>query len=208
MKIDGFFPIPVSYNKIPRDLNKNEIDFINNQRKNAISNTGNLVSFNKHILDTDELRDLKCILTKHINEYFKIVFEPEKNVELYITNSWLNWTENDEFHHIHNHPNSLISGVIYVETAPSDSINFFNPNDILGNINIKTIETGKWICEKWRCPVNKNHVLLFPSTLRHNVDQRCWSRDGTRISLAFNTWFKGFIGDPSGANMLEHNLSR
>ena len=207
MKIDGFFPIPVSYNKIPRELNKNETDFINNQRKNAISNTGNLVSKNKYILDAHELQDLKSILTKHVNEYFKIVFEPEKNVELYITNSWLNWTENDEFHHIHTHPNSLISGVLYVETVHSDSINFFNPNNILGNINIKTIETGKWSCEKWRCPVNKNHVLLFPSTLRHNVDHRCWSRDGTRISLAFNTWFKGFIGDPSGSNMLEHNLS-
>ena len=208
MKIDGFFPIPVSFNKISKDLNKNEIEFINNQRKSATSNSGNLIGLNKHILDTCELQNLKNILTKHINEYFKIVFEPEKEVELYITNSWLNWTENDQFHHIHNHPNSLISGVFYIETAIGDSINFFNPNELLGNIRIKTPETGKWVCEKWRCPVNKNCILLFPSKMRHCVDMRPQSCNGVRISLAFNTWFKGIIGDSEGASMLEHNISK
>ena len=209
MKIESFFPIPVSFNKIPRDLNKNEINFIHNERKRAVKNPGNLVSLNKYILDTHELKDLKSILTNHINEYFKTVFEPEKNVELYITNSWLNWNENGDFHHLHRHPNSLISGVIYIETVSGDSINFFNPNDLLGNIKINTTGgTGKWTCEEWKCPVDKNYVMLFPSTLKHRVDSRRCLCNNTRISLAFNTWFKGIIGSRETADALEHNLSK
>ena len=201
MIIDNFFPIPVSFIKIPKSLNNNEINFINSEKIDSYKNIGNTKGSNHYVLDTVELKDLKLILTKYINEYFKTVFEPEKEVELYITNSWLNWTEHGQYHHKHTHTNSLISGVFYIDVVDGDVINFFNPNKLLGNIKIKSPETGKWNCRTWTCPVHKNHLLLFPSELEHEVPER-FSSGGTRISLAFNTWFKGWMGDPGYLNGL------
>jgi len=202
MIIEDFFPIPIASNRIPRSLNNNEIDFINSQKINTCKNPGNISSYNHYVLDSVELRDLKLILTKHINEYFNIVFEPEKEVELYITNSWLNWTEHEQYHHKHSHGNSLISGVFYIDTVHDDVINFFNPNKLLGNISVKQPETGKWNCRTWTYPARKNHVILFPSQLEHRVPER-FIPGGTRISLAFNTWFKGCVGHPEDSNALE-----
>jgi hypothetical protein len=36
------------------------------------------------------------------------------SVTPYITQSWLNYTETNQYHHKHEHPNSLVSGVFYV----------------------------------------------------------------------------------------------
>ena len=83
MSIGDFFPTPISYNKIYRNLNDKEIAFIHNEKNTAILNIGNFTSSNKYILDTDELKDLKILLTKYINDYFKTVFEPEEDIELY-----------------------------------------------------------------------------------------------------------------------------
>jgi uncharacterized protein (TIGR02466 family) len=203
MEIKHFFPIPVSYVKMLRNLDKNEIDFINNQKKLSKKNGGNLISENKYILDSHELCDLKQNITDVMNEYFKNVFEPKKGVELYITNSWLNWTENDQFHHRHCHPNSLVSGVFYINTSSSDEITFFNPNKILGNININSPEKGIFSTQTWSFGVNKNHLLLFPSTLEHGVDERPPSNN-TRLSLSFNTWFKGEIGSVDIISVLKN----
>ena len=37
------------------------------------------------------------------------------SIHLKITQSWINFTKKGEYHHPHAHPNSLISGVFYVE---------------------------------------------------------------------------------------------
>ena len=204
MIIGDFFPTPIGYNPLSRNLYKSEIDFINNERKNVMLNGGNFASLNKYILDKDELKDLKTLLTKNVNEYFKNVFEPEKDVELYITNSWLNWTENEQFHHQHSHPNSLISGVFYIDVVCGDTINFFNPNRFFGNIKIKGEDSGKWNSKEWKWPVDKNHLLVFPSTLDHRVCNRPTGFSGTRVSLAFNTWFKGCLGSEDYVCMVQN----
>ena len=48
-----------------------------------------------------------------------------KTIEIYITISWINYTETNQYHHAHSHPNSVISGVYYIETDESDTITFF-----------------------------------------------------------------------------------
>jgi hypothetical protein len=32
----------------------------------------------------------------------------------YITQSWANYTKKNQYHHTHEHPNSFISGVLYI----------------------------------------------------------------------------------------------
>ena len=42
-------------------------------------------------------------------------------------------------------------------------------------------------------PMNKGEMILFPSWLRHGVPTN--TKDNVRISLSFNTWAKGDLGD-------------
>jgi uncharacterized protein (TIGR02466 family) len=202
MYIDDFFPTPVSETMLHRTLNEHELICFSKERKNSKRNYGNFISINQFVLERTELQDLKQIIVDKLNDYFNKVFEPETRVELYITNSWVNWSESEEFHHQHTHPNSIISGVLYIDTEEDDSITFYNPNNFLGNLKIKSRGTGKWTSDNWKCPVKKESLLIFPSTLKHGVEPRPNTSKKTRVSLSFNTWFRGTIGNPNTSDGL------
>jgi hypothetical protein len=36
-------------------------------------------------------------------------------IDPFVTQSWLNWTKPGQWHHKHSHPNSLYSGVLYLD---------------------------------------------------------------------------------------------
>ena len=42
-------------------------------------------------------------------------------------------------------------------------------------------------------PMNEGELILFPSNLQHSVPQN--ESDEERISLSFNTWAKGNLGN-------------
>ena len=46
----------------------------------------------------------------------------------------------------------------------------------------------------FRLPVVTGDLILFPSIMKHSVEQND-TTDQTRISLAFNTFFFGVLGD-------------
>ena len=61
-----------------------------------------------------------------MQDYFNKVL-CAKNVKPYITQSWLNYTRANQFHHRHEHPNSFVSGVLYINAdKATDRINFYN----------------------------------------------------------------------------------
>ena len=47
--------------------------------------------------------------------YFEEIYKPKSKVELYITQSWCNYTKENQHHHKHRHPNSFIYGVYYID---------------------------------------------------------------------------------------------
>lgn len=200
MDIHDFFPIPVAYFKMDNDITEEQNKFISNERiYNSKQNALNIGSKHAYVLDEDIFKNIKDNIIQKVNEYFQKVFNPIEPVELYITNSWLNWTYDGQSHHSHYHPNSIISGVIYVSVEDYDSLTFENPNmEMLGNLRVNSSKEGKkskWYSDTWTCPIKKKHVIMFPSTLRHNVETRPQAESkGARISIAFNTWFKGKFG--------------
>jgi uncharacterized protein (TIGR02466 family) len=202
MNIDDFFPIPVGNVTLDLELSKEKLDLIKKEHERSSENVGNKVSDDKFILDIECMKDLKVVLTNYVNEFFKKVFEPNTDIKICITQSWLNWSDNGEYHHLHYHPNSLLSGVLYLDASEGDSINFWNPNNLLGNIRVKSPETGKWNSRHWKCRIKKNDLIIFPSDLRHEVEPRPNMCQGTRLSLSFNTWFKGQVGHPTQVNEL------
>ena len=207
MCIEPFFPTPVGFVQIDEALNKKMLEFIKIKQLKIIKNSGgggNSISSDVNILENDELSDIKKVLTDSVNQYFKKMVNNDKDTKLYITKSWINVNKNGESHHPHNHPNSIVSAVLYIDTCERDTITFMNPNiSIFGNFRFTDTPAPSWLAPEWNIPIKMNTLLMFPSSLPHQVNVRPNTCTGTRISLSFNTWFKGEMGlDVSCADQL------
>ena len=200
MKIEALFPVALGSTELDRELTKEELDFFKRtqESKDRVTNHGNTHTNDHYILDNPELSELKKNLTEKVNLYFRDVYKIDEDIKIYITISWVNYTETGEYHHAHSHPNSVISGVYYIETDESDTITFSTPWLNKLTMYMNPTEYNQWNSEEWWYPTRKNTLLLFPSKLTHHVDQV--KSDKTRISLAFNTFIKGKIG---GSNLSE-----
>jgi uncharacterized protein (TIGR02466 family) len=195
MHIEPLFPKPLGFLEMDKAASKKFLEFIKIKKlETVINNGGAAVSSNVYILDNDEFSDIKQVLTDSVNQYFKEIINPGKDVKLYITNSWINVNKNGEYHPAHYHQNSIVSAVLYIDTHKGDTITFENPNTTLfGNLKFGN-NTTMWGSSEWTIPAMVNTLIMFPSTLQHMVKPRPNICSGTRISLAFNTWFKGTIG--------------
>jgi uncharacterized protein (TIGR02466 family) len=190
-EILSLFPTPVYVNDLNRDLTSKEKSFIEDLKKQTINNKGNSNTKNVYILNEPSLRNLNKDIKFFIKDYFDTIIETTDQIFPYITQSWLNYTEKNGFHHLHNHTNSYVSGVLYLDVKENDSITFYkNDNNDIFSLNRDTYNAFN--CFSWTVPVKKNQILLFPSYLKHAVLNK--DSSGTRISLAFNTFIKGTFG--------------
>jgi len=190
--INGIFPTPIYISKINRKLTPLELKFVDKSKKNFYKNDGNITSNNNYILNEKPFTNIKKELDLKVQDYFDKVISPANKIKPYITQSWLNYTETNQYHHKHAHPNSLISGVFYINCHEEhDKIKFFNDNYKTIKLEIK--DWNIWNSESWWFSVKTGDVILFPSSLTHMVETK--QGDNTRISLAFNVFIKGTIGN-------------
>ena len=201
MYIEPFFSTPIGITQIDKALSKKILAFIKSKDMKLKRNVGgNSISSDLYILESDELSDTKKVLTDSINQYFKEIINPDEDVELYITNSWINVNKNGEAHHLHKHTNSMVSGVLYIDTCEGDTISFIKEHqDLFGNFKYTGTHATMWYSAECFGSVVVNTLIMFPSTLPHQVNPRPNTCTGTRISLSFNTWFKGTIGCGEGS---------
>ena len=190
--INGIFPTPIYISKIDRELTKKELSFIDNTKLDTYNNEGNTTSNDNYILNNKSFQSLKDELDLKIQDYFNKVISPANTITPYITQSWLNYTETNQYHHKHQHPNSLVSGVFYINCHEEyDKIKFFNDN--YKTIKLEVKDWNIWNSETWWFSVKTGDVILFPSSLTHMVETK--QGTNTRISLAFNVFIKGTIGN-------------
>jgi len=190
-EIIGIFPTPIYTNKLDREFKKTEINFFEKEKEKKFKNIGNSSSDNNYILNNTELKHLKQELDFIVIDYYKKVISLNDNASPYITQSWLNWTTENEFHHRHSHPNSIVSGVLYINADENyDKIDFFN--DRYEQFHIKEKETNVFNGKNATLKVSNGLVVLFPSYVQHAVNIK--QGNNVRISLAFNTFIKGIIG--------------
>ena len=190
--ISSIFPTPVYISKLNRELTNKELSFIDKTKLDVYKNKGNTASNDNYILNKKVFKDLKIDLDLRIQDYFNKIICTANNITPYITQSWLNYTEINQYHHKHQHSNSLVSGVFYINCDDKfDKITFFN--DIHSTIKPEVKDWNIWNSETWWFSVKTGDVILFPSSLTHMVETK--QGDNTRISLAFNVFIKGTIGD-------------
>jgi uncharacterized protein (TIGR02466 family) len=190
--INGIFPTPIYISKLNRELTPLELKFVDKSKKDFYKNDGNITSNNNYILNEKPFANIKKELDLRVQDYFDKVISPANNITPYITQSWLNYTEKNQYHHKHAHPNSLVSGVFYINCHEEhDKIKFFNDN--YNTIKLEVKDWNLYNSETWWFSVKTGDVILFPSSLTHMVESK--QGDNTRISLAFNVFIKGTVGN-------------
>ena len=203
MTIENFtlmplFPTPLIAYEVEMD-EKEKLFLFNHYPDNVKVNYGNLMSKDLNILNNPEVKDLKEMLSSYVNDAFTRIYSPTQECGLYITQSWLNFTIKDGYHHQHNHLNSFYSAVLYLKVTEEDKITFHHPT-YNNNYDINTNHYGLYNSSSWEIPVKENLLLIFPSSLYHSVP--AVKHDNLRVSLSFNTFLRGKFGDPLNANYL------
>tara|TARA_B100000029_G_C17576836_1_gene958438 strand:- start:1536 stop:2222 length:687 start_codon:yes stop_codon:yes gene_type:complete len=197
--VEGIFPTPIYFSYLKRPLSEEEEKLVIQSKKKTFKNVGNISSKDTYILETKPFKKLKKDLLLRVEHFFYNVL-CYKDSKPYITQSWLNYTETNEHHHGHEHPNSIISGVFYIDAdKKNDSILFKNTFYRQLQINIK--DFNKWNSTSWWYPVETGKIVLFPSYLTHQVTSK--KGNNTRISLAFNVFLKGALGNNQELTQLQ-----
>ena len=190
--IYSIFPTPIYISELNRKFSKKELSFFDKNKLKVYNNEGNKTSEDNYVLNNKVFINLKKELDLKIKDYFYKIISPANSITPYITQSWLNYTETNQYHHKHSHPNSLVSGVFYINCDEKhDKIKFFNDNYKTLRLEVK--DWNMWNSESWWFSVKTGDVILFPSSLTHMVETK--QGDNTRISLAFNVFVKGKIGN-------------
>jgi uncharacterized protein (TIGR02466 family) len=191
--IHSLFPTPVFFSSLERKLTPLETKFLNKKEKDTYNNQGNITSNDNYILNEKPFLNLKNELDLKVKEYFDKIICPLNKVKPYITQSWLNYTKRNQYHHRHQHPNSLVSGVFYINADEKlDKIKFFKEHTY-SMIELSTNNYNTFNSTSWWFNVKTGDIVLFPSSLTHMVETK--QGNNIRTSLAFNVFVEGKIGD-------------
>jgi uncharacterized protein (TIGR02466 family) len=219
-RVLGLFPSPMIQGQIrefeQKEINKiesmvNELfESVKNRSESKISsetlNKDNQLyeEEDTYIFDTDELSGLKEYLENIVNDVAKNVYKDESDSEYYITQSWINVLPPGGFHHRHHHVNSIFSGTLYIKTIENDSIIFNaekHSTDFLRYF--KSNSRNEWNSVQYILEVNDGDFVLFPSYIDHEVPYN--NSKELRVSIAFNTFVRGTIGETHNLSLLELN---
>ncbi len=137
-------------------------------------------------LEDDSFQPFKDKIWNHIEYAVKCYAE---EIELYnilaggaslrLMNLWFNANPPGAFNHVHVHPGSLLSGVLWIK-IPDDS----------GDLFLRDPTEMNSYCLGSACvtfPAEEGTLLLFPSHIPHNVGVN--KSEDTRISVSFNLDF-------------------
>ena len=202
-EVSPLFPVPLYTNHLNRPFHKHEHECFGDVLERMKHNRGNLISEDSFVLNDDRLSALKIWIQSCIDDYFNIIICSSEDFEPYVTISWLNYAEEKQYHHQHDHGNSIISGVLYIDADEmTDNITFHkNIYNSSPYIKIKPSQYNLYNSDDWTVPVQKQKLILFPSTLQHSVSNLTSNK--TRISLSFNVFVKGVVGDVNEKTFLK-----
>jgi uncharacterized protein (TIGR02466 family) len=196
MQINPLFPTPVAKFELGRDFTADELAFVDSQPTH--DNMGNTTSNDRYVLKNEVLAKLSEFTEECVAKYLNAIYAPKHGTTLRVTQSWLNYTKEGQFHHKHEHPNSFVSGVLYIKAEKEkDKIYFYRSG--YQQIKLPTEQYNLFNSESWWIPVNAGELVLFPSSLTHMVEK---VQGNERVSLSFNTFPVGYVGEEESLTAL------
>jgi uncharacterized protein (TIGR02466 family) len=154
-----------------------------------IETLGNWCS-NDNLHNLDNFQDLKKYIDHEVSICLREIWKVDP-ADFAMTGMWSNVHKSFSKHHIHCHPNSFLSGVIYLEVADQDDelpgeIFFVDPRTNMRMQNPDYVEKSEISYSAWRYTPEIGKLLIFPSWLEHGTDPGSFKDNKLRISLSFN----------------------
>jgi uncharacterized protein (TIGR02466 family) len=146
----------------------------------------------QRLLDTPEFKDVKQEIEILTKEY--VVNQGHIVDEVKISSSWGNTLTKGQPISVHQHPNSYVSGVLYL--TKGSPLHFHNPlqtEDLFTfrpNVQWDADNIHTW--QVMHLNPEPGSMFLFPSKLNHHVEH---NETNYRYSIAFNTLPIGELGD-------------
>lgn len=154
-------------------------------------------SADKYVLEREEFASLKSKIEEAIHRYVYKSLNVAEYIEFYITNSWVVKHEKGDSAQLHRHDNSLLSGVVYIQTDETTGAIVFDtgsPSSIFPPaIRVEYSSLNLVNSPSWAHYPFDNDILIFPSHVLHKVEEN--TSDKTRYSLAFNVFLRGRLGN-------------
>ena len=200
----SLFPTPVLIAQYPLPFEK-ELEYIRNlpcRRENKGGDAGNVIHYNRQsedtfVLDKPELSNVRAFIESKIHKFVTEIMSSDN--QLVITQSWINKSGKGESHHEHVHPNSMVSGVWYpVINEQLPPIQFRSKAQ--RDVSLSTVKYNNFNSATFLLPMKAGELIIFPSNLTHSVPAN--QSETERISLSFNTWAKGNLGDVNSLTYL------
>ena len=136
-----------------------------------------------------ELVDVVMWESGNILDAYKI-----KRDSHYITNMWANIANPNRRHHMHIHPNCLLSGLVYIRTPKNcGSTMFASPRQLSKNLDPTYLGKNELNSDVFIMPPEKGRMLIWPSHVPHAVEQGAADEAEERIVVAFNIMIRGRI---------------
>ena len=190
-EIQDIFKIPVYKTHLKnidnKALSKQCIDFSKKDKGYVLSNVGGYHSNNLKDLNflSSLISSIQTTCT-NFNKDFDLKGQP------ILDNIWININGYKDLNLIHNHGNTSMSGVYYVQTPPKcGNITFNHPAFDLVNLSYmnKMNNFNAYNSPSWSLPVKAGLLYLFPGYLNHLVGPNM-NKTTKRISVSFNLFFK------------------
>ena len=125
--IHGLFPTPITINNLGREFTDEEKEFFDLHSQTVVNNMGNTTSADNYLMKHEAMATIHAEIKTALDHYMKNVINAKEGVEPYVTQAWLNYTKPGQYHHKHQHPNSFLSGVLYINAdIEKDKITFYN----------------------------------------------------------------------------------
>lgn len=134
-------------------------------------------------------------ILEHVHKYLYDEMGLHKRHEIYINHSWVVKHKQGDSSRIHWHPNSIVSGILYLQCDDdSGEILFHSEKNIFNNVLDFEFEPNQLNQQMFGFLPKEGDIVIFPSTVYHSVNPS--QSKYSRFCLAFNTWVKGELDPP------------
>jgi uncharacterized protein (TIGR02466 family) len=188
--LDNLFATPVQLIDIEND---DVCDFFANFIETLVNDSMEFSKFSSittkdNLYEYEEFSPLVTLIKNQMNEYSRNVIGLSDDV-LFLSAMWSNIRNSGTKHHVHQHPNSYLSGVLYLKVPESSQVGnifFVDPRQAKNMMYGKYDKVTSMSERTWWYTPKKGAMILFPSWLEHGTDDFYSETDEKRISVSFN----------------------
>lgn len=188
---DDWFPTPIWHFDIPNheQLNKKLLQaiYVEKQKDNQGVSWSNGIGWHSkdYLHQRPEFQDIAQIIVTNALESGEEIGFDLKRFTMILGNCWAVVNPKFAFNFVHNHPNSVLSGVYYVKAAENCGGIFFKDSRDVAHMFMPALtELTPWTLQKITYKATEGKMIIFPSWLNHGVEPNL--SDEERVCISFN----------------------